>query len=57
MARLNLLEETRYEKLPVTVYPNAAAASIAVANKIAALIRAKNAKGEKTVRTGKAYAA
>jgi glucosamine-6-phosphate deaminase len=49
MARLNLLEETRYEKLPVTVYPNAAVASIAVANRIAALIRAKDAKGEKTV--------
>ena len=49
MARLNLLEETRYEKLPVTVYPNAAVASVAVANRIAALIRAKDAKGEKTV--------
>jgi len=49
MARLNLLEETRYEKLPVTVYPDAKVASIAVANRIAALIRAKDAKGEKTV--------
>lgn len=49
MARLNLLEETRYEKLPVTVYPNANTASIAVANRIATLIRAKDAKGEKTV--------
>jgi glucosamine-6-phosphate deaminase len=49
MARLNLLEETRYEKLPVTVYPDSATASITVANRIAALIRAKDAKGEKTV--------
>lgn len=49
MARLNLLEETRYEKLPVTVYPNQATASIAVAKKIADLIRAKDANGEKTV--------
>ncbi len=49
MARLNLLEETRYEKLPVTVYPNPATASIAVAKRIANLILSKNAKGEKTV--------
>ncbi|HEY0246309.1 MAG TPA: glucosamine-6-phosphate deaminase, partial [Mucilaginibacter sp.] len=49
MARLNLLEETRYEKLPVTVYANSATASIAVANRIAALIKNKQAKGEKTV--------
>ncbi|RZA01040.1 MAG: glucosamine-6-phosphate deaminase [Sphingobacteriaceae bacterium] len=49
MARLNLLEETRYEKLPVTVYTNTSVASIAVAKKIADLIRAKEANGEKTV--------
>ena len=49
MARLNLLEETRYEKLPVTVYDNQLQASAAVAGRIAALIRAKEAKGEKTV--------
>ncbi|GAB2986551.1 glucosamine-6-phosphate deaminase [Mucilaginibacter puniceus] len=49
MARLNLLEETRYEKLPVKVYPNANAASITVANRIAALISDKDTKGEKTV--------
>lgn len=49
MARLNLLEETRYEKLPVTVYANPATASIAVAKKIADLIRTKNAKEEKVV--------
>jgi glucosamine-6-phosphate deaminase len=49
MARLNLLEETRYEKLPVTVYDSQQTASVAVANRIAALIRSKTAKGEKTV--------
>ncbi|HEY8783218.1 MAG TPA: glucosamine-6-phosphate deaminase [Mucilaginibacter sp.] len=49
MARLNLLEETRYEKLPVTVYGNQQQASLAVAARIAALIRGKDAKGEKTV--------
>ena len=49
MARLNLLEETRYEKLPVTVYPSQAEASVAVANRIADLIRLKDAKGESTV--------
>src|SRR5580700_733817 len=49
MARLNLLEETRYEKLPVTVYENQLQASLAVAGRIAALIRSKSAKGEKTV--------
>jgi glucosamine-6-phosphate deaminase len=31
MARLNLLEETRYEKLPVTVYADQHTASLAVA--------------------------
>ena len=49
MARLNLLEETRYEKLPVTVYPNQKVASVAVAHRIAALTRDKTTKGEKTV--------
>ncbi|HEY9534747.1 MAG TPA: glucosamine-6-phosphate deaminase [Mucilaginibacter sp.] len=49
MARLNLLEATRYEKLPVTVYPNPAAGAVAVAQRIAKLIRDKQAKGEKTV--------
>ena len=49
MARLNLLEETRYEKLPVTVYENQLQASVAVAGRIAALIKSKEAKGEKTV--------
>lgn len=49
MPRLNLLEETRYEKLPVTVYPDQQVASKAVAARIAALIRSKQAAGEKTV--------
>ena len=49
MARLNLLEETRYEKLPVTVYENQKVAAIAVACRIAKLIKEKAAKGENTV--------
>jgi glucosamine-6-phosphate deaminase len=49
MARLNLLEETRYEKLPVTIYINKNEASLAVAQRIAALIKRKQAKGEKTI--------
>ena len=49
MARLNLLEETRYEKLPVSVYADQKAASLAVAARIAALIRGKQALGQQTV--------
>jgi len=49
MARLNLLEETRYEKLPVTVYGDQKTASKAVANRIAVLIRSKAEKGEKAI--------
>lgn len=49
MPRLNLLEETRYEKLPVTVYANANQASINVANRIAQLIISKQQKGEKAI--------
>jgi glucosamine-6-phosphate deaminase len=49
MARLNLLEETRYEKLPVTVFDNQKDASVAVAGRIAALIRQKQAAGEPAV--------
>jgi glucosamine-6-phosphate deaminase len=49
MARLNLLEETRYEKLPVTVYPDKQAASLAVAGRIAALIRSRQAEGRPAV--------
>ncbi|WP_162051757.1 glucosamine-6-phosphate deaminase [Pontibacter pamirensis] len=49
MARLNLLEETRFEKLPVTVYPDEHIASLKVAGRIADLIRGKQQKGEKAV--------
>jgi glucosamine-6-phosphate deaminase len=49
MARLNLLEETRYEKLPVSVYADQKTASLAVAARIAKLIRDKQAAGQQTV--------
>ena len=49
MARLNLLEETRYEKLPVSVYSNQQEASLAVAGRRAKLIRGKQEKGEQAV--------
>jgi len=49
MSRLNLLEETRYEKLPVTVYSDSGSASRSVAKRIADLIRRKQSKGEITV--------
>lgn len=49
MARLNLLEETRFEKLPVTVYPDPKSASLAVAARIGDLIRKKQALGETAV--------
>ncbi|MEO7213999.1 glucosamine-6-phosphate deaminase [Mucilaginibacter sp.] len=49
MARLNLLEETRYEKLPVSVYADQKTASLAVAARIAKLIRDKQSLGQQTV--------
>lgn len=49
MIRLNLLEETRFEKVLSTVYNDPATASKVVANRIADLIRTKQANGEKTV--------
>ncbi|WP_353182242.1 glucosamine-6-phosphate deaminase [Parapedobacter lycopersici] len=49
MARLNLLEETRFEKVPVSVYPDPKAASLAVARRIADLIRNKQEKGEQAI--------
>ncbi|NCD68609.1 glucosamine-6-phosphate deaminase [Mucilaginibacter sp. R11] len=49
MPRLNLLEETRYEKLPVTVYPNQQIASVQVAKRIADLIKARQSSGGKAV--------
>ncbi|MCC9138409.1 glucosamine-6-phosphate deaminase [Pontibacter silvestris] len=49
MARLNLLEETRFEKLPVTVYPDQQIASVRVAERIARLIREKQQNKEQVV--------
>ncbi|SFF36633.1 Glucosamine-6-phosphate isomerases/6-phosphogluconolactonase, partial [Pedobacter antarcticus] len=49
MARLNLLEETRFEKLPVSVFDNPATASVNVARRIAGIIRDKQEKQEKAV--------
>ena len=49
MARLNLLEETRYEKLPVSVFANQKEASVSVARRIADLIKMKQDKGEQVV--------
>ena len=49
MPRLNLLEETRFEKLPVTIYPDRLTASKNVARRIADLINQKNAAGQKAV--------
>ncbi|PSR56365.1 glucosamine-6-phosphate deaminase [Adhaeribacter arboris] len=49
MIRLNLLEETRFEKLPVTVYPDPHIASQQVARRICDLIRRKQQNGETTV--------
>lgn len=49
MARLNLLEETRFEKLPVSVFDNPAAASLNVAQRIANLIRDKQEKKQNAV--------
>ena len=49
MNRLNLLEETRFEKLPVTVYRDQETAAVRVAARIAALIRGKQQRGEQAV--------
>lgn len=49
MARLNLLEETRFEKLPVTVFKNPQEASINVANRIAKIIKEKQAQNQHAV--------
>ncbi len=49
MARLNLLEETRFEKLPVTVYPDTDTASRKVARRITDLIQKKSKNGEHAV--------
>jgi len=49
MSRLNLLEETRYEKLPVSVFSDEQTASVEVAKRIASLIISKQEKGEQAV--------
>lgn len=49
MARLNLLEETRFEKLPVTVFKNAKEASISVAHRIAKIIKNKHENKQNAV--------
>ncbi|MCL6217054.1 glucosamine-6-phosphate deaminase [Zunongwangia pacifica] len=49
MARLNLLEETRFEKLPVKVYKDEQSASVKVAKRIAKIINKKQEKGKKAV--------
>src|ERR1700750_1129476 len=49
MARLNLLEETRFEKLPVTVYPDQQLASLKVPRRIADLIITKKKNNEQAI--------
>jgi len=49
MLRLNLLEETRFEKLPVTIYSDEQSASETVARRIATLIAEKQAQGQPTI--------
>jgi glucosamine-6-phosphate deaminase len=49
MARLNLLEETRFEKLAVSVYENEHIASKKVAQRIADIITSNKKKGKNTV--------
>lgn len=49
MARLNLLEETRFEKLPVTVFENPKEASLNVARRIANIISKKQEEGKQAV--------
>jgi glucosamine-6-phosphate deaminase len=49
MTRLNLLEETRFEKIPVTIYKNDSYASLAIAARIATIIRDKQKNNEHAV--------
>ncbi len=49
MARLNLLEETRFEKLPVSVFADEHIASKMVAQRIANLIKRKQEEGTNAV--------
>ncbi|MDB5022396.1 MAG: nagB 3 [Mucilaginibacter sp.] len=47
--RLNFLQETRFEKLPVTVYSDQSIASKKIAREIADLILSRQKKGQKAV--------
>ena len=49
MARLNLLEETRFEKLPVSVYKDEHIASKKVAYRISDIVKSKQRRGENAV--------
>lgn len=49
MARLNLLEETRFEKLPVVVFENEDSASKEVAKEIAGLITSKQSENQQAI--------
>jgi glucosamine-6-phosphate deaminase len=49
MGRLNFFEETRFEKLPVSVYATEKEASLTVAQHTAEIIKSKQAKGEMAV--------
>ncbi|GGH13149.1 glucosamine-6-phosphate deaminase [Sphingobacterium alkalisoli] len=49
MKRLNLLEETRFEKIPLQVFETSEQASLAVAARIARLVFEKKEKGEKAI--------
>jgi len=49
MRRLNLLEETRYEKLPVKIYADQQTASVKVAKRIAELIKNKQKNNENAI--------
>ncbi len=49
MQRLNLLEETRFEKLPVRIFPDFISASKHVADRIATLIHQNNEQNKHTV--------
>lgn len=49
MARLNLLEETRFEKLPVSVFENPKQASLSVAKRIGDLIKEKQQNNTQAV--------
>jgi glucosamine-6-phosphate deaminase len=49
MPHLNLLEETRFEKLPVTVCPDKLTAAKTVAKRIAEVMIKKATKGENAV--------